>query len=53
MAEVDHVQVEGVDQHLIVDIDGSLRECEERVLTDVVLEPEVAQLFLLRELERV
>ena len=41
MTEVDHVHGESINKHLIVDINGSLRDGHESVLTDEVLEPEV------------
>ena len=42
LAEVDHVRVQRVDQHLVVDVKRALRYREKRVLTDKVLEPVVA-----------
>ena len=45
VAKVDHVHVERMYQSLVVRVHGPLRDGEERVLTDVVLEPEVAPLL--------
>ena len=42
MAEVDHVLVYGGHKHLVVDVLWVLRQGEERVLTDVILEEKVA-----------
>ena len=42
MTEVNHVLVQGSRKHLVIDVLGVLRQREERVLTDVILEVKVA-----------
>ena len=41
MAEINHILVQCIHQHLVVRVLGTLRQCEVRVLADEVLEPEV------------
>jgi hypothetical protein len=53
VAEVDYVHVQGVDQHFEVAVDWVLRDREERVLTNVVLQPEVAKVVDCRVFKRV
>ena len=51
VTEVDHIHGESIDQSLVVGVHGPLWESEERVLTDVVLEPEVTPLLRITIME--
>ena len=42
MAEINHILVQCIHQHLVVCVLGTLRQCKVRVLADEVLEPEIA-----------
>lgn len=41
MTEVNDIHIHGIDQHFVVRISRPLRDREERILTDEVLEPVV------------